>query len=348
MKFDRSNKFDLCYYGQVNSLGLKSSVALKWANKPLWGYHLFCSNGDAWISVACMGFVYLEYTYISSSIKKFYWSVPTRIFLKCFQVAYKGIREFCVDHDFGCTVLQIVSTLLNERKRRKDVSRQGEGTICYYGHPKSYVFCYYGHPKSYVFCYYGHPKSYVYIVTMDTQNHMCFVTMGTQNHMCILLLWTPKIICVLLLWTPKIICVLLLRTPKIMCFFTMGTQNHMCILLLWTPKIICVLLLWTPKIICVYCYYGHPKSYVYIFTMGTQNHMCFVTMDTQNPMCIFLLWAPKIICVLLLWTPNIICVLLLWTANIICMYCYHGHPKSCVYIVTMTSKMIYIHHCARK
>ena len=29
MKFDRSNKFDLCYYGQVNSLRLKSSVASK-------------------------------------------------------------------------------------------------------------------------------------------------------------------------------------------------------------------------------------------------------------------------------------------------------------------------------
>ena len=25
MKFDRSNKFDLCYYGQVNSLRIKSS-----------------------------------------------------------------------------------------------------------------------------------------------------------------------------------------------------------------------------------------------------------------------------------------------------------------------------------
>ena len=33
MKFDHSNKFDLCYYGQVNSLRLKSSVALKWASK---------------------------------------------------------------------------------------------------------------------------------------------------------------------------------------------------------------------------------------------------------------------------------------------------------------------------
>ena len=38
MKFDRSNKFDLCYYGQVNSLRLKSSAASKWANKHfLWG-----------------------------------------------------------------------------------------------------------------------------------------------------------------------------------------------------------------------------------------------------------------------------------------------------------------------
>ena len=31
------NKFDLCYYGQVNSLPLKSSVASKWAGKHLWG-----------------------------------------------------------------------------------------------------------------------------------------------------------------------------------------------------------------------------------------------------------------------------------------------------------------------
>ena len=32
MKFDRSNKVDLFYYGQVNSLRLKSSVALKEAS----------------------------------------------------------------------------------------------------------------------------------------------------------------------------------------------------------------------------------------------------------------------------------------------------------------------------
>ena len=30
MKFYRSNKFDLYYYGQINSLRLKSSVASKW------------------------------------------------------------------------------------------------------------------------------------------------------------------------------------------------------------------------------------------------------------------------------------------------------------------------------
>ena len=37
IKFDRSNKFDLCYYGQINSLRLKSSVASKWASTYLWG-----------------------------------------------------------------------------------------------------------------------------------------------------------------------------------------------------------------------------------------------------------------------------------------------------------------------
>ena len=37
MKFDRSNKFDLCYYGQVNSLRLKSSVDSKVAYKYLGG-----------------------------------------------------------------------------------------------------------------------------------------------------------------------------------------------------------------------------------------------------------------------------------------------------------------------
>ena len=32
MKFDRSNKYDLCYYEQVNSQRLKSSEASKWAS----------------------------------------------------------------------------------------------------------------------------------------------------------------------------------------------------------------------------------------------------------------------------------------------------------------------------
>ena len=35
--FDRSNKFDVCYYGQVNSLLLKSRVASKWASMYLRG-----------------------------------------------------------------------------------------------------------------------------------------------------------------------------------------------------------------------------------------------------------------------------------------------------------------------
>ena len=44
MKFDRSNKFDLCYYVQVNSLRLKSSVASKWASKHLWGTIYFAGD----------------------------------------------------------------------------------------------------------------------------------------------------------------------------------------------------------------------------------------------------------------------------------------------------------------
>ena len=43
MKFDRSNKFDFCYYGQVNSLRLKSSVASK--VKTLGGNIYFAGNG---------------------------------------------------------------------------------------------------------------------------------------------------------------------------------------------------------------------------------------------------------------------------------------------------------------
>ena len=41
MKFDRSNKFDFCYYGQVNSLRLKSSVASKWASKTPCGSNIY-------------------------------------------------------------------------------------------------------------------------------------------------------------------------------------------------------------------------------------------------------------------------------------------------------------------
>ena len=44
MKFDRSNKFDFCYYRQVNSLRLKSSVASKWAINTLGGIIYFAAN----------------------------------------------------------------------------------------------------------------------------------------------------------------------------------------------------------------------------------------------------------------------------------------------------------------
>ena len=45
MKFDCSNKFDLWYYGQVNSQWLKSSGASKWAIKHLWGTTYFAGDG---------------------------------------------------------------------------------------------------------------------------------------------------------------------------------------------------------------------------------------------------------------------------------------------------------------
>ena len=53
MKFDRSNKFDFCYYGQVNSLRLKSSVASKWASEHLGGGGTIYFAGDGTSSWWC-------------------------------------------------------------------------------------------------------------------------------------------------------------------------------------------------------------------------------------------------------------------------------------------------------
>ena len=47
MKFVRSNKFDLCYYGQVNSLRFKSSVASKWAVNTYGGIIYFACDGTS-------------------------------------------------------------------------------------------------------------------------------------------------------------------------------------------------------------------------------------------------------------------------------------------------------------
>ena len=44
MKFDCSNKLDLCCYGQVNLLWLKSSVSSKWASEQLWSNIYFAGN----------------------------------------------------------------------------------------------------------------------------------------------------------------------------------------------------------------------------------------------------------------------------------------------------------------
>ena len=45
MEFDRGKIFNLCYYGQVNSLRQKSSAALKWARKTFGSNIYFAGNG---------------------------------------------------------------------------------------------------------------------------------------------------------------------------------------------------------------------------------------------------------------------------------------------------------------
>ena len=51
MKLDTSNKFALSYYGQVNSVRLKSSVASIWASKHLWDNIYFAGFGTSRVSV---------------------------------------------------------------------------------------------------------------------------------------------------------------------------------------------------------------------------------------------------------------------------------------------------------
>ena len=47
MKFDRSNKFDFCYYGQVNSLRLKSSVQLRNGQVNTFGGNIYFAGDGA-------------------------------------------------------------------------------------------------------------------------------------------------------------------------------------------------------------------------------------------------------------------------------------------------------------
>ena len=56
--FDRINKFDLYYYGQINSQRVKSSEALKWASK-----HLFLVGGGGNIYFAGDGTHHIYLTY---------------------------------------------------------------------------------------------------------------------------------------------------------------------------------------------------------------------------------------------------------------------------------------------
>ena len=51
MKFDRSNKFDSCYYGQVNSLRLKSSLVRNGQENTFEGNIYFAGDGTCIFSV---------------------------------------------------------------------------------------------------------------------------------------------------------------------------------------------------------------------------------------------------------------------------------------------------------
>ena len=59
MKFNCSNKFDFCYYGQVNSLRLKSSVASEWAR----GNFYFAGDGT-YKCFWCIGILWIQITYL--------------------------------------------------------------------------------------------------------------------------------------------------------------------------------------------------------------------------------------------------------------------------------------------
>ena len=54
MKYDRNNKFDFCYYGQVNSLRLKSSIFEIVKKNVFGGTIYFAGDGTllAWTKIA--------------------------------------------------------------------------------------------------------------------------------------------------------------------------------------------------------------------------------------------------------------------------------------------------------
>ena len=103
MKFDRSNKFDLCYYGQVNSLRQKSSVASKWASKHLWGNIPFA--GDGTYSVCDKENYRLHCNCCTSPNHLHYMHVKYRLFINLFWSVeaschkspqfYKGRHNLC-------------------------------------------------------------------------------------------------------------------------------------------------------------------------------------------------------------------------------------------------------------
>ena len=67
MKFDRTNKFDLCYYGQVISFRLKSSLAPKWTSKHLcWRLYLKYEHIFIWNNFFVKSLTSLQYLFLAS------------------------------------------------------------------------------------------------------------------------------------------------------------------------------------------------------------------------------------------------------------------------------------------
>ena len=96
MKFDRSNKFDLCYYGQVNSLRLKSSVASKWQVNTFGGNIYFAGNitSHLWIFFSVSRAI-TNFVYILTGVPKLFSLLSFNLFVRL--VSLFSMRAFWLE-----------------------------------------------------------------------------------------------------------------------------------------------------------------------------------------------------------------------------------------------------------